>query len=248
MRRGPTLMGFTFFKKGIRLRFWLIILTSLFIVRLTKGVGFSDAYAYFSRPFWPGPTQKEWIKRSVDIQTHARISLLEEDNKRLREMLSLKRTSSKNQISAPVIARSVNGWWQQIELGKGKSHGINPGDSVIGPGGLLGIIKSTTPITSRAQLLTAPGSRIGVWVARTKKHAMLIGIGSNRPYVIFLDKEHNSLPGDLLSTSPASTLLPPNIPVAIIQSIDNTSIPSPKGIVELIAPPEAIDWVQIKSN
>ena len=247
MRRGPLWMGFVSSRKGRRIRSFLFLTGILFFVRFTKGAVFSDAFAFLSRPFWPGPSQSEWIKQGINIEHQAKLSLLEKDNQRLREMLALKESSAKDVVSAPVIARRVSGWWHQIEIGKGKSHGITAGNTVMGPGGLLGIIQSSTRTTSRVRLLTAPGSRVGVWLPRIKKHGILIGRGTNRPYVTFLDKNPQILPGDLLSTSPASTLLPPHIPVGVIDSINKDSLPAPTATVQLISAPEAIDWVQIKS-
>ena len=46
-------------------------------------------------------------------------------------------------------------------------------------------------------------------------------------------------------TSPASTLLPPNIPIGIIQSIDEDLKSEKTASVLLLGKPEAIDWVQI---
>ena len=112
----------------------------------------------------------------------------------------------------------------------------------------MGIIKSVTPTTSLVKSLTAPGSRIGVWIARNKRHGMLIGLGTNRPELRFLDNDPEALEGDLVSTSPASTLLPPNLPIGIIQSFDNKALPVPNAMVQLIAAPEAIDWVQVQKN
>ena len=241
-------MGLMRLKKINRFGFWIVLVGSVLFVRLTKGAVFSDIYAFVSRPFWPGPAQSEFISRGFKAELNARLSLLEADNNRLRKMLDLKNSSGSNVISAAVIARTPKGWWQQLELGKGQIHGVSTGNAVLGPGGLLGIVESTTPTTSRVKLLTAPGSRLGVWLPRTKKHGMLIGLGTNRPYVSFLDKDPKALPGDLLSTSPASTLMPPNIPVGVIQSFNIESLPAPIAIVELLAVPEAVDWVQIKEN
>ena len=147
-----------------------------------------------------------------------------------------------------MISRKPNGWWQQLELGKGSLQGIKPGSAVMGPGGLLGLVESVTPTTSRVRLLTAPGSQVGVWVTRTKRHGILLGIGTNRPQLTFLDKDPKVLKGDVVSTSPASTLLPPNLPVGIIQSVNDNALPAPNASVQLLAAPEAIDWVQVQNR
>ena len=55
--------------------------------------------------------------------------------------------------------------------------------------------------------------------------------------------------GDFVSSSPASTLLPPNIPIGIVQSIDETLKSKKIAKISLSAKPHVIDWVQIlKAN
>ncbi len=227
---------------------WILLILVLWCVRWTKGAGFADVYAFLSRPLWPGSSQKEWIQKGYELENLARIDLLEKDNIRLREMLSLSNSSKVGLVSAAVIARTTSGWWQQLELSKGGLNGIKPGDAVLGPGGLLGSIYSVTPTTSRVRLLTAPGNRLGVWVSRAKRHGILLGIGTNRPYLRFLDSELGISPGDLVSTSPASSLMPPNVPIGVIQSVNEQALPTPEAIVQLTASPQVIDWVQVQTR
>ena len=227
---------------------WLGLLGVLALVRLSKGAGFVDAYALLSRPFWPGSAQKEWLQSAVTLENKAQLELLQQDNKRLRQLLELKQQSSNDLVSAAVISRNAAAWWQQLELGQGSAAGLAAGDAVIGPGGLIGRIQSVTPSTARVKLLTAPGSQIGVWVPRTRQHALLVGVGTARPQLRFIDKDVKARPGDLVSTSPASTLLPPNLPVAVIQTLERRAVPAPEGLVQLIAAPEAVDWVQVQTR
>ena len=223
-----------------------LLVGSIGLIRWNNGAGLADAYAFLVRPFWPGPAQREWIQSGFLIEQQTRLELLQEDNDRLRKILSLKGSSKAGVISAAVISRRTNGWWQQIQLGQGSMAGIDVGDAVIGPGGLLGIIETVTPMTARVRLLTASSSQVGVWVARIKRHGMLIGMGTNKPQLRFLDKDSQLLPGDVVSTSPASTLVPPNLPVGVIQSLDKKALLAPVAIVQLTAAPEAIDWVQVQ--
>ena len=225
---------------------WLLLLLALGMVRFSKGAGFADAFALLTRPFWPGSAQREWIESAQQQEQLSRLELLEQDNARLRGLLALDQQSSGDWLQAAVISRSTSGWWQQLMLGKGSVEGVAKDDAVVGPGGLVGRVQSVTPITSTVRLLTAPGSRIGVWLPRTQQHGLLVGLGTARPQLQFLDKDIQARPGDLVSTSPASTLLPPNLPVAVVQSLNDRSVPAPTALVQLIAPPDAIDWVQVK--
>ena len=144
-----------------------------------------------------------------------------------------------------MISRQTNGWWQQLELNKGKKDGIKIGDSVVAPGGLVGIVSSVTLTTSRVRLLTSPGSRVGVWIARIQRHGLLIGMGTNTTKLSFLSKEPEVQVGDIVSTSPASTIAPPNLIVGVVKSIEFDSSSVPYAIIQLIAFPNAIDWVQV---
>jgi rod shape-determining protein MreC len=148
-------------------------------------------------------------------------------------------------VSAPVISRQNGGWWQQLVIGKGSLAGVRAGQPVLAPGGLIGLVASVTPATATITLLTDPSSRVGVWLSRTKHHGLLTGVGTARPVVRFLDKDPEARPGDLVVTSPASTLVPPNLSVGVIQSVDPSADPAPTAVVQLIAPVQAVDWVQV---
>jgi rod shape-determining protein MreC len=84
-----------------------------------------------------------------------------------------------------------------------------------------------------------------VWVARTQRHGLLTGLGTPRPKLQFLDKDTGVRPGDVVTTSPASTLVPPNITVGVVQSVDEQVVPAPDAVVQLSAPVDAVDWVQV---
>jgi rod shape-determining protein MreC len=223
---------------------WWLLVAALLGVRLSKGAFVVDAYALLSRPFWPGSAQSEWLRSGQRVADQARLSELERDNLRLRQLLQLDR-AGQAMVSAPVIAREPAGWWHQLELGKGSLDGVAAGDPVLAPGGLLGRVASVTPTTARVLLLTDGSSRIGVWVGRTQQHALLLGLGTPRPRLVFLEKDPGVRPGDVVTTSPASTLLPPNLTIGVVQSLNEQAVPAPEGLVQLSAPVDAVDWVQV---
>ena len=206
-----------------------------------------DAYALLSRPFWPGSAQSEWLRSAQHLQDQASLQTLQRDNERLRGMLALDR-SGRGRVSAPVISREPGGWWQQLELGKGSVDGLRAGDPVLAPGGLIGRVSSVTPSTARVQLLTDSGSRLGVWVARVQRHGLLVGQGTARPRLQFLENDTGVRPGDVITTSPASTLVPPNLLVGVVQSVNESLAPAPDAAVQLSAPVDAVDWVQVKTR
>jgi len=234
----------------LKSRFWVIFffVTLLFGIRWTKGAGYLDVYSILLKPILPGTAQREWIKEGENTERNIRLKLLEEDNTRLRRALSLKELNVDQRISAAVISRSSRNWWQQLEINKGAKDGVLKGQAVIGPGGLIGLVESTTLLTARIRLLTDPGHQVGAWIDRTQRHGILTGMGTNRPKLIFLNKNSLTKIGDVVTTSPASTLLPPNLTIGIVQFVNEKALPSPYSIVQLTASPDAIDWVQVLIN
>ena len=226
---------------------WIIIIffSVLLIVRLSKTFIFRDLYYFITKPFWPGEYQQEILRKSLNQELNIKLNQLEKDNLRLRQLLDLQNFSADNKLNSSVILRNTDSWWKKIILNKGSQNGVRTGDVVTGPGGLIGIIENTSRLTSSVQLLTAPNSKVGVWNERVNLHGLLVGIGRKNPKLIFYSKNVDIKIGDYILSSPASTILPPNIPIGIIQSIDNESEPNTIATVQLSANPEAIDWVQI---
>ena len=228
-------------------KIWIVFIffILIFFIRFSRSLIFKDVFYFVSKPFWPGEYQHQILLKSANKELNIKLNQLEKDNIRLRKVLVLQNVVDKNKINSSVISRNMGSWWRQIILNKGSNDGINYGDAVIGPGGLIGIIKDISKFTSSVQLLTSPDSKVGVWNQRTNLSGLLIGVGTKTPKLIFYSKNVDVQIGDNILSSPASTLLPPNIPVGIVQSVDNKSGSSTTASVQLIANPEAIDWVQI---
>ena len=226
---------------------WIFFGTFLLLlfIRISKGSVYKDIYYFISKPFWPGKFQKEVIIKSTNQELLINLNLLKKDNKRLREILSLQDTSIDDIISAAVISRKTGSWWRQIILNKGSKDGVEIGSIVIGPGGLLGRVNNTSLFTASVTLLTSPESKVGVWLDRIQINGLLVGVGDDYPSLILYTKNADIKVGDFVSSSPASTLLPPNIPIGIIQSVDKPSKAKKTAKISLLANPYAIDWVQI---
>ena len=226
---------------------WILFGIFLFLVfvRISKGSLYKDFYYFISQPFWPGQSQKEVILKTIDQEYLIKLNLLQQDNLRLREILNLQKLSDKDTISAAVISRKTGSWWRQIILNKGSKDGVEIGSTVIGPGGLLGRVSKTSLFTSSVTLLTSPESKVGVWVDRIQINGLLVGLGNDYPNLILYSKDADIKVGDFVSSSPASTLLPPNIPIGIVQSVDDLFTDKKMAKILLLAKPNLIDWVQI---
>ena len=223
----------------------LIFLFLIVFVRFSKSLIYRDIYYFLSKPFWPGQFQREILLKSHNNELNIKLKQLEKDNSRLRSLLSLKKIADDSKIDSSVISRNIGTWWRKVILNKGVNNGVKVGDAVVGPGGLIGIIDDVSNFTSSVKLLTSSESKVGVWVQRINIHGLLVGVGNDSPKLIFYSKDIDISVGDFVLSSPASTLLPPNIPIGIIESIDKDSRPNIIANVQLLAKPQSIDWVQI---
>jgi rod shape-determining protein MreC len=223
---------------------WLVLLLAIGLVRLSKGAAVVDLYALLSRPFWPGTAQSEWLRQAQHLEDQQKISLLQGQLNQLRADGSLRQEQG-DWLTAAVISRRTEGWWQQLELGAGSLEGLSYGAVVTGPGGVLGRIASVTPSTARVTLLTDPSSRVGVELKGSRGQGLLVGEGTSRPRLRFLDKDVDVQPGDVVLTSAASSLYPANLIVGVVQTVNSQAHPAPEALVQLSAPVDAIDWVRV---
>ena len=173
----------------------VLLLALASLVRQGIGGALMEAYALLSRPFWPGPSQLQWLRQAEEVANLEQLILLEKENQRLKELIGLPSVPPGTSLKAPVIARSPAVWWRQLTLGRGSHHGIRVGYAVVGPGGLIGRVTAVTTNTAQVTLITDPTSRIGVLVTRTNHHGLLSGLGSGRPVLRFLTENPRTISG-----------------------------------------------------
>jgi len=90
-------------------------------------------------------------------QDRARIVQLEQENQRLRSELGLKERTSYPMLTAEVISRSSQNWYQTIIIDQGSRDGVRQGMAVVNWQGLVGKVAYTTPYTSTVQLVSDSG-------------------------------------------------------------------------------------------
>ena len=67
-------------------------------------------------------------------------------------------------VTANVIGRDPEAWYDTIELDQGSDSGVRPYDPVIGPGGLVGDVSAVGPGYSWVTLVTSPKFAVGAMV------------------------------------------------------------------------------------
>ncbi len=105
------------------------------------------------------------------------------DTQRLRDLLGLKEKIDRHTISAEVVTRNPDNWFEQVTIDKGSRDGVVQGSAVITNEGVVGQVVSVSDRASVVRLLTDPAQKMGVLVKRIGQPGVLSG-RHQRPAVI----------------------------------------------------------------
>jgi rod shape-determining protein MreC len=152
-----------------------------------------------------------------------------EENERLLALIGLKESiTDYTTVAARVISYSGNNWYEQIEINKGAINGLNPGNAVITPEGIVGKIVETGPNYSIVTTILDPDSDIGIRVARTGGSGIVEGDGElvkdGNCKLSFLDRDTPLIVGDIVRTSGTGGVYPPGLAVGSVMNVSADSM------------------------
>lgn len=101
--------------------------------------------------------ENQILKANLDrlAQLSAEVKRLENDNRRLREMLDAKSRLNQYKLRmAEVVARSPDRWNNVLTIDLGSKDGIKAGMAVITPQGMIGRVQSVAHFSSQVELLS----------------------------------------------------------------------------------------------
>ncbi|PLZ28039.1 rod shape-determining protein MreC [Fischerella thermalis WC442] len=236
--------------KGLHIGILSLIVGGAWILRQTQGALLLEIYQGVTSQFQilqPGTNPEERLKDARVLELEAQITELENQNKKLQQLLGYveKEPISSRPIPARVVGRSADNWWQQVILNRGSLAGIQEGFVVKAEGGLVGLVESVTPNTSRVLLISDLKSKVGVNISRTGAKGVVRGDASAEAVLEFYEKVPNVKPGDVVVTSTYSQKFPSGLPIGRIKSLDLKKLPASVAKVELFPSIRSLDWVTV---
>lgn len=218
---------------------------SALLIRQTQATPLFEVYQLISRTLQPNLAKQNLLENAQYQELRERLTELESQNQRLRELLGYVSEAKKPGITAPVVGRSADHWWQQLILGRGSNDNVKAGYVVMAPGGVVGRVTSVTPNTSRVLLLSDPSSRIGITISRSRFMGYMRGQSTSHAVMEFFDKVPDVRRGDVVSTSTLSQLFPAGMPVGRVESVNLNKSPAPEATIELSAPISFLEWAVV---
>ncbi len=216
-------------------------------VYYSQGAFISETLYHLS-PSWLSNPQidRQGLYEQPAIQELSnKIVALEAQNQSLKKIVKYVEKSPHPLITARVIGRSPDAWWQVITIDVGSNKGIKINHVVMSVGGLVGKITEVSPNTSRVLLVSDYNSRVGATLSRTGYQGFIKGQGTQMGLMEFYAKVRDVKIGDVVTTSNISSIFPPDIPIGKVTTIDLNKSPAPEAQIEFTAPVDFLDWVVV---
>jgi rod shape-determining protein MreC len=224
-------------------------IVAAWVLEQTGAASLTETYNFLISPFLSNQqlALEDKLTNARILELEQQVTELEQQNQQLAKFLDYSQKQQEPVITAPIIGRSADHWWQQVTLGKGKNDGIEKGFIVTGIGGLVGRVIQVTPNTSRVLLISDPNSRVGAVVSRSRHLGFIQGGSSQTVIMRFFTKVADVRPGDAIATSHLSRLYPSGFSLGKVKSVNVNSGEALEAEIELTAPINLLEWVVVHS-
>lgn len=178
------------------------------------------------------PFRKMFLREEENIRLKAEIDrlLIEKqrykevilENRRLRELLSLKERTSNYVTTAQIIARGPDQWSNTFVIDKGLFSGVKKDMIAITSKGLVGKISEVFDSYSHLLLLTDINFSVAVRLQKSRLEGIVSGTGLRKCQLKYIPYDEDIKGGEILITSGLDFLFPEGIPVGYISKFDKT--------------------------
>ncbi|MCX5751180.1 MAG: rod shape-determining protein MreC [Candidatus Saganbacteria bacterium] len=151
---------------------------------------------------------------------------LQDENQRLREALGFagRNPYGASVIPAEVVIRSPSLFFQSVMVNKGSRHGVAVNMAVVNAEGLVGKIGEVFDYTSRVVFLIDAGQAVSVVDRNTRDFAVAQGTGGGLLELKYVLSQASVATGDAITTSGASDVYPPHIPIGNVVSVNKRDV------------------------
>ena len=160
--------------------------------------------------------EKEIESLSIEISL---LRSLHTENKKLRELLEIKKKYNYQIIFAEIIAGDITGLYDSVIIDKGKKDNIEKIMPVMTAQGIVGITQDVGVYSTRVITILNPNCKAGVSVGKNSVRGVMQGKGD---YCIikYISVEENIEVGNMVHTSEGGGIYPEGIEVGKVFRID----------------------------
>ncbi|PSR22080.1 MAG: rod shape-determining protein MreC [Sulfobacillus acidophilus] len=190
--------------------------------------------------------ENQQLKQQLLLYNSMKLELSElaEENSQLRGLLQLKGAASHwKLVTATVISRNPDTWFQTVVINRGSDSGIHAGMAVIEPQGVVGRVISTSPVSATVMLLLDPDSGVGAEDVRSQAAGVVSGRAAISDELTFQLFAHhpNIQPGDAVVTSSYNQYYPAGLLIGEVAKVSKTAY----GLTETAVVVPSVNFNQI---
>jgi rod shape-determining protein MreC len=141
------------------------------------------------------------------------------ENIRLRKLMEFKERSNFRLIAAEVIGFNPHQIFNGLILNEGSRRGIRKMDAVLTAEGLVGQIVRLDTDNSICQILLDRNSRVSAQIQRTREFGIIAWDGGNTVKLLYVAKNIEVVPGDVIFTSGYSRIFPGSIKIGVVITV-----------------------------
>lgn len=199
--------------------------------RLTRAIDNFSRYADL-----PGEIARLQEERDKLLQWQAIARRLEAENHELHRLLNLALDPRLGYVTARVVGDTGGTFFRSLIVAAGAREGVRKGQPAVAGEGLAGRVVEVGQRSARLLLITDINSRVPVIVERSRERAVLAGVNSDRPQLLYLSADADVVLGDRVVTSGHSDIFVPGLPVGVVAGVA-------EGIVEV---EPFVDWERME--
>lgn len=176
------------------------------------------------------------------VNTIVSLREAQEENNRLRNVLSFKEDYKLDGILARVIAKDVSTEFRTIRINRGAKDGIVKDMAVVNNEGVVGRVLRTTNHHADVVTILDLLSAVDAIDKRSRARGIVEGMTDDLCQLKFALRTDDIAPGDLLISSGFGGILPKGVPVGTVARVDR----KPYGITQTVEVRPSVDFSRLE--
>jgi rod shape-determining protein MreC len=165
---------------------------------------------------------------------------LTHENARLRQLAGYKPAQNTSYVTAQAVASMQHAHGHYVVVNAGRMEGVRRYQPVTDAYGLVGRVTDVSGHSARVLLITDVNARVPVVTATSRERAILTGTGGEILALSFTTPRHRIKVGEAVMTTDDGGLVPGNILVGTVFSVDGRNV-----LVKPVRPVADAEYVQV---
>lgn len=166
----------------------------------------------------------------------------QQENVRLRKLLSFEEKFTLQSVVARVIAKDVSTEFRSVRINRGESSGIRRNMAVVTDEGIVGRILRTTRNTSDVVTILDPLSAVDAIVERSRARGIVEGLTDDTCQLKYALRTDDIQPGDILISNGLGGIFPKGIAAGTVSKVNR----KPYGITQEVEVRPSVDFAKLE--